>query len=43
MLHRIPGIACEAEAVNVDAEHEEAGDGRCRESGDPEEHAEQRD
>src|SRR5260370_22870255 len=43
MLHRVPGIACEAEAVKVATEHGEGGDGRGREGGDPEEHAEQRD
>lgn len=43
VLHRIPRIACEAEAVNVYAEHEEARDGRCGDRRDPEEHPEERD
>src|SRR5438034_189983 len=41
MLLRVAGVAGEAEAVNVDAEHQETRDGRCPDRGDPEEHAEQ--
>src|SRR2546428_8715646 len=41
MLLRVAGVAGEAETVHVDAEHQETGDGRCPDRGDPEEHAEQ--
>ena len=37
----IAGVAGEAEAVHVNAQHQETRDGRCRHRGDPEERAEQ--